>query len=109
MSVKTTNLIGNNNALFNTESNDWESINASTIRSGTEIYQPTKDRNDDVSLAYFALGINPVNHANSFGAVLNITNLDQSYNGKYIQAHAMVYSRSTETIDCNLQVDTNLS
>lgn len=109
MSVRTINLIDNNNALFNTESNDWTPINASTIRSGTEIYQPTKDRNDDVSLAYFALGINPINHANSFGAVLNIANLDQSYNGKYIQAHAMVYSRSTETIDCNLQVDTNLS
>jgi hypothetical protein len=109
MSVKTVNLLSEPNSLFNAEINDWIPVNASTVRSGTEIYQPTKDRNDDVSLAYFALGINAINHSTSFGSSINLQDIDTVYNGKYLQLHMMVYSQSTVTVDCNIVLDETIS
>jgi hypothetical protein len=105
MTTRTINLIPEKNSLFNSNTNDWLPINASTVRSGTEIYQPTKDRNDDVSLAYFALGVNPIDHLNKFGATLSLDTFGTTQNGNYLQAHMMVYSQSTVTVDCRLVLD----
>jgi hypothetical protein len=109
MTTRTVNLIPERNYLFNEESNDWVPVNASIVRSGTEIFQPTKDRNDDVSLAYFALGINPVDHSLKFGATLGTESFGQTQNGNWIQAHMMVYSQSTITVDFQLVLDSSVT
>lgn len=105
MSDVTFNFISQRNSIFNELSNDWVGLNAVTARSGTKIYNPTQNRNDDVNLAFYAIGINAIDHGQQFGARLSIGEIDATYNANKMQFHVAIYSESTIKVDCRLLID----
>jgi hypothetical protein len=105
MSAKTVNLIPNRNSLYSDTSNDWAGLNATTLRSGIKIFSPTKDKNDQVDLAYYALQISPVTHGNDFGTYLPSLSISAENSQKWIQVQFMVYSEQTFTADLRLDFD----
>jgi hypothetical protein len=105
MSSATFNLISARNNIFNETSNDWVGLNSTLLRSGTKIYQPTLNRNSDVSLAYFAISVHPVDNTQKFGTRLSLNSLGSTYNNTWVQAHMAVFCQSTITVDCNIVID----
>jgi hypothetical protein len=105
MSAKTVNLISNRNSLYSDTSNDWVGLNATTARSGIKIFSPTKNKNDQVDLAYYALQIAPITHGNDFGAYLPLLTIGSEYSEKWLQVQFMVYSDQTFTADLRLDFD----